>query len=125
MPEATWRARIGSFLARALHAPTRRVGDSWTRREKPFWIDAATRRFLKKYNKDSRVKNRLLGFRLNIGYLRMFSRVVFIVFYGLGFWLLSLQVIGVFRPFGWFLEGSRGLERRLLRLGLLGSLQGR
>ncbi|KEH26616.1 transmembrane protein, putative [Medicago truncatula] len=52
-------------------------------------------------------------------YLRVFSREVFIAFYGLGFWLLSLQVIGVFVYFGRFLESSRGLNGDLLNGGKL------
>jgi len=47
----------------------------------------------------------------------MLSREVFISFYGLGFWLLSLQVIGVFVVFRRFPYGSRRPERRRPRGG--------
>jgi hypothetical protein len=54
--------------------------------------------------KDTRIQYRILGFRLIIGCLEKPLRVVFIAFYGLEFWLLSLQALGLFEYFRRFLE---------------------
>lgn len=79
---------------------------TWSRLVLPFPTDGANCT-CKKYGKDSRVRNRILEFRLMIRSPRMLSRVLFIACYGLGFLLLGSQATGVFKYFRAFQAVSR------------------
>ena len=54
----------------------------------------------------------------------MLPRMVFIASYGIGLRLFSLQVIGVFVVFRWFLEAKKGGALEGARLGLRALLEG-